>query len=315
MSTMHAVVTDEDGRLGYTEVSRPEPLANEVLIRVEAAGVNPVDWKTRAGNSPPRRLFAPGQPVILGWDVAGKVEAAGAGVTRFAPGDRVFGMPKFPRPASAYAEYVVAGAREVARVPDGIDIVEAGALPLAGLTAWQALVDTQAVASGDRVLINAASGGVGHLAVQIAKAQGAEVWATASASKHDRLRELGADHLIDHSTERFEDQCSDMDAVLDLYAAHGSPTRAVAVLRAGGSLVTVSPAELPDAATLAAAEVSANWILVEPDYASLEAMAELMTSGALRVVIGAQRPLAQMQELHEIGQGGAPFGKLVATVG
>jgi len=314
MAEMQAIVTTAAGDLELSTVPRPEPLAIEVLIKASAIGVNPVDWKTRGSKSPARARFDPSQPMILGWDVAGTVVAAGPGVTRFAVGDRVFGMPRFPRPGEAYAEYVVAGSRQVARIPDGVTDVEAGALPLAGLTAWQALVDTLHVGEGDRVLIHAASGGVGHLAVQIAKAHGTEVWATASAAKHDQVRELRADHLIDHHTERFEDRAENMDAVLDLYALDGNPTRSLATLKRGGRMVVITPANMPEAAALKAAEVTATWMLVEPDYASLERLADMMADGSLRVVVADTRPLAQMDELHQIGQLGAPLGKLVATI-
>lgn len=315
MTNMQAIVATSSGDLQLAKVPRPEPLAIEVLIEVSAVGVNPVDWKTRASKSPARARFDPARPMILGWDVAGTVVQAGAGVTRFSVGDRVFGMPRFPRPAEAYAEYVVAGSREVALIPDGISDVEAAAVPLAGLTAWQALVDTLRIGEGNRVLIHAASGGVGHLAVQIAKARGAEVWATASASKHDLVRSLGADHLIDHHNQRFEDVVSDMDAVLDLYALDGNPTRSIATLRPGGRMVVITPADMPAVGLVEAARVTATWMLVEPDYASLERIAELMAAGALQVSVGATRPLSQMHELHEIGQQGTQFGKLVATVG
>lgn len=312
-ATMKAIVTNDDESLSFLEVPRPTPLASEVLIEVAAIGVNPVDWKTRASASRARDRFDPERPMILGWDVAGTVVAAGPGVTRFSVGDRVFGMPRFPHPAEAYAEFVVARSREVALTPDNITDVEAAAVPLAGLTAWQALVDTLAISDGDRVLIHAASGGVGHLAVQIAKSKGAQVWATASAAKHDRLRELGADHTIDHRNERFEDIATEMDAVLDLYAANGNPTRSVAALRRGGRLVVIAPVEMPPADVLEAAGVSATWILVEPDYASLEKLADMMSKGSLQVVVADTRPLAQMDELHQIGQQGVSFGKLVAV--
>ncbi|MGI9598990.1 MAG: NADP-dependent oxidoreductase, partial [Acidimicrobiales bacterium] len=237
---MQAILTTEDGGLELATVPRPELLASEVLIESAAIGVNPVDWKTRTAESPARARFDPNRPMILGWDVAGTVAATGPGVTRFDVGDRVFGMPRFPRPAEAYAEYVVAGSREIARTPDNVSDVAAAAVPLAGLTAWQALVDTLHVGEGDRILIHAASGGVGHLAVQIAKALGAEVWATASADKHDRVRQLGADHLIDHRRQRFEDVATEMDHVLDLYAVGDNPTRSVATLRPGGRMVVIT---------------------------------------------------------------------------
>ena len=160
--------------LELVDVPRPEPAPTEVLVRVAAAGVNPVDWKTRT-----RGGFLGSPPFTVGWDVAGVVEEVGRGVTRFEPGDRVFGMPRFPREAAAYAEYITSPSRQLARTPEELDDVHAAALPLAGLTAWQALVETAGVEEGHRVLILAAAGGVGHLAVQIAKARGAYVvgWA------------------------------------------------------------------------------------------------------------------------------------------
>ena len=157
-------------------------------MRTVAAGVNPVDWKVRA-----RGGFLGEPPFTVGWDVAGVVEEVGYGVTRFSVGDRVFGMPRFPREAAAYAEYVTSPSRQLALIPDALDDVEAGALPLAGLTAWQALVETADVQPGQRVLVLAAAGGVGHLAVQIAKARGAYVLGTARAEKHSFLVELGVD--------------------------------------------------------------------------------------------------------------------------
>lgn len=313
MTTMTAIVADADGNLTPTEVARPTPGPTEVLIRSAAVGVNPVDWKTRRGGGP--QTFDPDGPKILGWDVAGEVVEVGAGVTRFAVGDRVFGMPRFPRPANAYAEYVVAGSREVARTPDGLTDVEAGALPLAVLTAWQAIVDTLQVSPGDKVLIHAASGGVGHLAVQLAKARGAEVWGTASAAKHDTIRALGVDHPIDYRTERFEEVATGMDAVLDLVGSDDYPVRSLATLRPGGTLIVVpAPTELPPPDALAEAGVNGTWILVEPDYASLERVAEMVEAGTLRVIVGETRPLAQMHELHAIGEAGGPVGKLVATI-
>lgn len=314
MTRMSAVVMRPDQSLEITDVERPVPGPTEVLIKAAAAGVNPVDWKTRRGASP--EDIEANSPSILGWDTAGEVIEAGAGVTRFNVGDRVFGMPRFPKRANAYAEYVVAGAREVARIPDSVTDTEAGALPLAALTAWQSVVDTLKVESGDQVLIHAASGGVGHLAVQIAKARGAEVWGTASVANHDALRELGVDHLIDYKTERFEDVATDMDAVLDLVGTGDNPIRSITSLKRGGQLVVIpSPGHLPNQDILDEAGVTATWMLVEPDYASLERVAEMLDAGTLRVVIADTRPLAKVGELHSIGEAGGPMGKLVATIG
>jgi NADPH:quinone reductase-like Zn-dependent oxidoreductase len=156
--------------LELREVDRPEPIPTEVLVRVAAVGLNPVDWKVRRYGGNPRAVGKP--PFILGWDVAGVIEETADQETRFAIGDRVFGMPWLPRLAGAYAEYVTSPARQLARTPDALTDEQAAGLPLAGLTAWQALVDFAGVGEGDRVLIHAAAGGVGHLAVQIAKARG-----------------------------------------------------------------------------------------------------------------------------------------------
>ncbi len=314
MTTMTAI-TSNDGTLSVATVPQPEPGPTEVLIKSGAAGINPVDWKTRLGGAISQN-FDPDGPMILGWDVAGEVVAVGAGVTRFEVGDRVFGMPRFPRPASAYAQYVVAGSREVARTPDSITDTEAGALPLAVLTAWQAIVDTFRISEGQRILIHAASGGVGHLAVQLAKARGAEVWGTASPTKHEQLRELGLDHPIDYTTERFEEVATDMDAVLDLVGADDYPRRSVQSLKRGGRLLVIpSPLNMPSDEALAEVGVTAGWLLVEPDYAALEQVAAMIEAGTLKVVVGETRPLEQIGELHAIGEaGGGPLGKLVATI-
>ena len=191
MDSMRAIVQHSFGGPEVLEVESrpvPEPLPTEVRVRVEAAGVNPVDWKTRAGKGAAAQF---GLPLTVGWDVTGVVDAVGLGVTRFTVGDPVFGMPWFPRPASGYAEFVTAPSRHFARRPDALPVEQAAGLSLAGLTAWQCLVDIAQVQPGQRVLIHAAAGGVGHLAVQIAKSRGAHVIGTASAAKHDLLAELG----------------------------------------------------------------------------------------------------------------------------
>ena len=190
------------------------PIPTEVLVRVTAAGINPVDWKTRERGG--RREAIGDPPMILGWDCAGTVEEVGGGVTRFAAGDRVFGMPWFPRLAKANAEFVTAPSRQLALAPDALPDAYAGGLPLAGLTAWQTVVDTAGVGEGDRVLIHAAAGGVGHLAVQVAKSRGAHVIGTARAEQHDFLGELGIDEQIDYRTEAFEEVVSEVDVVIDL---------------------------------------------------------------------------------------------------
>ncbi|WP_329378987.1 NADP-dependent oxidoreductase [Streptomyces sp. NBC_01351] len=306
---MRAVVVNQWGGpevLSETEIERPEPGLNEILVRVHAAGVNPVDWKTRATGG----LITWGETPIVGWDVSGTVEAVGPGVTLYAPGDEVYGMPLFPRQAGGYAEYVVGPARHFARKPASLDHVGAAALPLAALTAWQALVDTAGVSAGQRVLVHAAAGGVGHLAVQIAKARGAYVIGTASAGKHELLRELGADEVIDYRTTDFEDVVTDVDVVIDaLGGDHGR--RSLKVLKPGGHLVTLpSPDDVPADAD----GVHTGWTLVEPDHRGLIEIAALVDQQKLRPVIDTVLPLEQAAKAHELGEQGRTTGKIVLTV-
>ncbi|MFF0557822.1 NADP-dependent oxidoreductase [Streptomyces sp. NPDC004266] len=306
---MRAVVVEQWGgpeNLVEREVERPEPGLNEVLVRVRAAGVNPVDWKTRASGA----LIGWGDVPVLGWDVSGTVEAVGPGVGIFRPGDEVFGMPLFPRQAGGYAEYVVAPARHLAPKPSSLTHVEAAALPLAALTAWQALVDAADVRPGERVLVHAAAGGVGHLAVQIAKARGAYVVGTASAAKHDLVRELGADEVVDYRAARFEDVVSDIDVVLDGLGGE-TAERSLKVLRDGGRLITLPG---PDDVPAARDGVLAAWVLVEPDHLGLREIAALVERGALRPVVDTVLPLAEAAEAHAIGERGRTTGKIVLSV-
>jgi NADPH:quinone reductase-like Zn-dependent oxidoreductase len=296
--------------LELQEVERPEPIPTEVLVRITAAGINPVDWKTRQHGGYRQAVGDP--PLILGWDVAGVVEEVDPDVTRFAPGDRVFGMPWFPRVAGAYAEYATSPARQLARTPAAHSDEQAGGLPLAGLTAWQALVDFAEVGQGSRVLVHAAAGGVGHLAVQIAKSRGAHVIGTARAVKHDFLRELGVDEPVDYTTTPWEQVVSDVDVVLDLVGSEDYGLRSLQVLREGGLWIGI-PSDMPDAVAAAAREQNkrASTFLVEPDYSGLEALAALVDEGRLRVVIEETFPLAQAAEAHRRLEEGRASGKIV----
>lgn len=306
---MRAVVISQWGGpevLTEVEADRPEPGLNEILVRVHAAGVNPVDWKTRASGA----LIGWGAVPMVGWDVSGTVEAVGPGVTLYRPGDEVYGMPHFPRQAGGYAEFVVAPARHFARKPASLDHVQAAALPLAALTAWQALVDTAGVSAGQRVLVHAAAGGVGHLAVQIAKARGAYVIGTASAAKHEVLRELGADELIDYRTTDFEDAVTDVDVVIDAIGGEYGQ-RSLKVLKPGGHLVTLPG---PDGIPADPQGVHAVWVLVEPDLKGLEQIAALADRGLLKPLVDTVLPLEQAAKAHEIGELGRTTGKIVLTV-
>jgi len=236
------------------------------------------------------------------------------GVTRFEVGDEVYGMPFFPRAASAYAQYVAAPSRQFARKPPGLSHAEAAALPLAGLTAWQSLVDTARLGAGQRVLIHGAGGGVGHLAVQIAKARGAYVVGTASAAKHDFVRSLGADELIDHQTCDFAAVVGDLDVVLDSLGGE-TARRSISVLRPGGMLVTIVGRRDTDlAARTRAAGRRFAGLSVEPDYPGLEALAALVDSGQLRVHLQTTLPLAEAAKAHQLLESGRTAGKIVLTI-
>ncbi|MBP2336421.1 NADPH:quinone reductase-like Zn-dependent oxidoreductase [Saccharothrix coeruleofusca] len=311
MTAMRAISQDRFGGpevLHEVERPRPEPGPTEILVRVHAAGVNPVDAKTRATGYLLGEL-----PFVLGWDVSGVVEAVGFGVTLFRPGDEVFGMPLFPREAGAYAEYVVAPTRHFAPKPAALDHPHAAALPLVGLTAWQSLVETAHLQAGQRVLVHAAAGGVGHVAVQLAKARGAHVIGTASAAKHDFLRELGVDEPIDYTTADFAEQVRDVDVVFDTVGGDIG-VRSVPVVRPGGTVVTILGNTLPALAEAAAGrEVRAAAVLCEPDRLGLTALADLVEGGALRTELDAVLPLAQAGKAHELIESGRTRGKIVLT--
>ncbi|MEU6928811.1 NADP-dependent oxidoreductase [Streptomyces sp. NPDC046374] len=296
--------------LQVTEVPRPAPAPGEILVAVRASGLNPTDWKHRATEN----LFLRALPQVLGWDVSGVVEAVGFGVTLFAPGDEVFGMLPYPHGVGAHAEYVTGPARAFARKPAEVDHIQAGALPLAALTAYQALVDTAGVRSGQRVLIHAAAGGVGHLAVQIAKARGAYVIATASAPKHAFLRSLGADEVIDYRSVDFREATKDIDVVLDPVSGD-TRTRSLDVLRPGGIVVSILPPTDPDDAAKAAERgVRAVTLLVEADHGGMTAIADLVAGGALRAHVDAVFPLSAAAEAHALGETDRTTGKIVLVV-
>ncbi|MER6056186.1 NADP-dependent oxidoreductase [Streptomyces albidoflavus] len=309
---MRAIIQESYGGpevLHETRVPRPEPGPGEILVAVRAAGVNPTDWKHRA-----QAGFVDRLPLVLGWDVSGVVEAVGYGVTLFAPGEEVFGMLPYPHGSGSHAEYVVGPARAFTRKPTVIDHVQAGALPLVSLTAYQALIDTAGIGPGQRVLIHAAAGGVGHVAVQIAKAHGAYVIGTASAPKHDLLRELGADEVVDYRTTDVADAVDGVDMVLDPLGGE-TRARSVGLLRPGGTLVSLlSGGSAEEAAHAAERGVRTATMLVEADHAGMNAVADLVAAGALRPRVEATFPLAEAASAHRLGETGRTTGKIVLEV-
>jgi NADPH:quinone reductase-like Zn-dependent oxidoreductase len=295
--------------LTIVEAPEPQPIPTEVLVRVKAVGLNPLEPRLRAGEFP--LLGQP--PFILGWDISGVVER-GSQTWRFKPGDEVFGMPLFPRAASAYAELVAAPALHLVRKPALLSHVEASALPVVGLTAWQGLVDLGGVTEGDRVLIHGGAGGVGHVAIQIAKALGAHVITTARASRREFVEGCGADEVIDYTAVDFAEVVSDIDVVLDTIGGD-TVERSLKVLRPGGHLVTAVAEEDADLiAKFEAAGMHFSGIAVDPDPFALRGLVALVEAGKLRVHVQETFPFERIADAHRLMEAGHLQGKVVLTV-
>jgi NADPH:quinone reductase-like Zn-dependent oxidoreductase len=294
--------------LKYEDAPTPKPGQGEILVKVYAAGVNPVDWKVREGyrkDSLHHRL-----PLVPGWDFSGVVEAAGPGTGRLREGDEVYSRPDLMRDG-AYAQYIVVREVEVAIKPKSVDHIKAAAIPLAALTAWQSLFDAAGLRRDQRVLVHAAAGGVGHFAVQLAKWKGAYVIGTASARNHDFLRRLGADETIDYQTTRFEDAVHDVDVVFDTMAGE-IQNRSWQVLRKGGILVSVLGA--PSAEVAAKRGVRGTSVFVQPNAEQLAEIAKLVDSGKLSPTIEKVLPLSDACQAQELNKTGHVRGKIVLRV-
>jgi NADPH:quinone reductase-like Zn-dependent oxidoreductase len=294
--------------LTIVDAPEPRPLPTEVLVRVKAIGLNPLEARLRAGEFPLLGKL----PFVLGWDISGVVEASQT--YRFRPGDEVFGMPLFPRAANAYAEFVSAPALHLARKPASLSHVEASALPVVGLTAWQGLIDLGGVTEGDRVLVHGGGGGVGHVAIQLAKALGAYVIATAGGSKREFVEGCGADEVIDYTTVDFTEKVRAIDVVLDTIGGD-TAERSLGVLRPGGHLVTaVADEDTELAAKFEAAGMRFSGIGVDPDPVALRGLVELVEQGRLRVHVQETFPFDRVADAHRLLDGGHLQGKVVLTV-
>ncbi|WP_368862273.1 NADP-dependent oxidoreductase [Catenulispora pinistramenti] len=330
---MKAVMLREFGGpdvLRYEDVPRPGLRPGEVLVRVHAAGINPPDWYVRDGMSAiPEHLRPPMQlPAILGTDVSGVVEEVVDDVTGFAVGDEVYGMLRFPGlEGHGYAEYVAARASDLAIKPSGIDHVHAAGFPMAGLTAWQFLIELghdhpspfqpaphqpMPLGPASTVLVNGAAGGVGHLALQVAKWKGARVIAVASGPHEEFLRELGADEFIDYTTAKPEDVAHDVDLVLDTVGGPAS-SRLLRTLKRGGALYPVFLADY-DPEETARLGVTTSLTQVRSNGAQLAELARLLDAGTLRVAIDSTFPLSEAARAHERAARGHIRGKIVLTV-
>lgn len=294
--------------LNYEDAPMPEAGPTDVRIRVHAAAVNPVDWKIRAGYL--AAMVQHQMPLTLGWDVSGVVEQVGADVTHLAVGDAVYSRPDITRDGS-YAEYIVVRASEVAAKPETLSHNQAAAVPLAGLTAWQALFDHAQLKRGERVLIHAGAGGVGSFAIQFAKWAGAHVIATASAGNEALVRKLGADEFVDYRSQRFEDVLSKVDVVLDTIGGD-TQARSIQLLNSGGRLFSVVGPPAEDA--LAAVGATGGALMVQPSSAGLERIAQLIDAGTVQVLIDSVFPLSETRAAHEKSQAGRAKGKIVLEV-
>jgi NADPH:quinone reductase-like Zn-dependent oxidoreductase len=295
--------------LKYEDAPRPEPAEGEVLVKVHAAAVNPVDWKIRAGYMRSFRDYP--MPFILGWDFSGTIEEVGRGVApAWKAGDEVYSRPDIGR-NGAYADYIAVRASEIQRKPKSLDHVHSAAIPLAALTAWQAMFDAAQLRAGQRILIHAAAGGVGTFAVQLARGKGAYVIGTASKRNHDFVKELGADEVIDYQTTRFEDAVHDVDVVLDALSGE-TRDRSWQVLKKGGILVSILGQ--PSQEDAARHGVRGAGIFVQPNAAQLAELVNLANAGKVRPVIDAVLPLAEAARAHEMNQTLHTRGKIVLRV-
>lgn len=315
---MRAMVFDAPGdanALHEASLPVPGPVLSEVLVRVIAAGINPIDAKTRAGRGVSGAIAE--FPATLGYDFSGVVVKSPYESHPFPPGTPVFGMAAFPRSGGTYAQYAVVPSLSVARKPSSLSHVEAAGVPLAALTAWGLVVETARAHEGQRILIHAGSGGVGHFAVQFAAYFGAHVTATASGRNASWLRDLGAAVVIDYTTTRFDDVVADVDVVIDLVgnAAADTGARSLRVLRPGGLYVMVPTGSWPGYAEAAAeAGVRATGYKVVPDGGALATIARLLDSGAVQVYIDKVFDLGDAAAAHRELEDGHTRGKIVLRV-
>jgi len=314
---MRAAIMNEFGDADVfeiTDLEKPVPNDDQVLIKVIAAGINPVDTKVRAGTSGMSKQLQ--LPAILGWDVSGVIEAAGENVTGFQPGNPVFGCIGFPGLGKAYAEFTVADPGLLAKKPNNISFEEAAAVPLAGLTAYQAINEHLKIFAGQKILIQAAAGGVGHLAVQFAKLNGAFVSGTASGKNEQFLKNIGVDQFINYKTEKFEDIVQDLDAVLD---AMGGEVlyRSIPCVKRGGRVVCLPSSTKNDPKAMALAQqdgVELTWPMMHPNGEEMKIISGLLEDKKLKVFVDKIFTLDQVSWAHKAVETHTTKGKVVLKI-
>ena len=313
---MKAVRVHEFGEpdvLSYEEIPRPEPSGDEVLVRVHAAGVNPIDWLVRKGGF--GFLIGEKLPWTPGWDLSGVVETVGPEATEFEEGDAVYGMVNMPGRGETYAEYTTVPEEELVPVPDSIGHRQAGGVPMVSQTAWHALFEEGNLQEGQRVLVHGAAGGVGHMAVQFASVSGAEVVGTASGRNEKFLSELGVDEFIDYRTQRFEEKVQQVDLVLDTVGGEVLE-RSAEVLKPGGIIVTLpeEPSGKVKRKLRDRHDIETRYFSIEPDRERLEEISDLIESGEVEPAIQEVLSLSDARTAHKKSEEGHVRGKLVLDV-
>lgn len=301
----------ESATLSYEEIETPTPRAGEVLVAVKSISVNPVDIKVRAIEDLLTMIYGEERPAILGWDIAGTVEAVGEGVASLSVGDAVFGMVNFMGAGKAYAEYVACPADHLATVPEGTSMQDAAATTLAALTALQALGHGN-LKEGDRVFIHAGSGGVGHFAIQMAKAMGCHVTTTCSAKNRDFVLSLGADEHIDYREHAFETVASDMDFVLDGLGGE-TTAKSLQVVKDGGTIISLPSPEFVDGVAEEAERRSINctFMMVQSSGTGMATLRDMLASGSMKPHVSATFPFDDMEGAHAAIASGRTVGKIV----
>lgn len=313
---MKAIIIEQPGdvnQLIYTEIEKPAASADEVLIKVKSISINPVDVKTRAGKGVYGRIETE-SPLVIGWDIAGVVESLGGAVSKFKIGDEVFGMVNFPGHGKAYAEYVVAPESQLALKPENVSFEEAAASTLVALTAWQALVKNAKVKAGQKVLVHAAAGGVGHFAVQIGKYLGAKVTGTSSVKNRDLVLNLGADAHVDYHNYNWENHPEEFDFVLDTIGGDNID-HSLLVTKKGGSIISI-PTVLNEAVAEKAKAKGVNgyFFLVQSDGEDMKQIASLLEEGQVKVSLHQVFPFSEMKKAHLQQETGRTVGKIVVNI-
>lgn len=313
---MKAIILEKAGaieNLVTKEIQKPVAKDNEVLIQVKAISVNPVDYKVRGNEEVLNMIYGEQRPAILGWDIAGEVVVIGDNVSQFEVGDRVFGMINFPGAGNAYAEYVTAPADQLAKIPTQTSYEEAAATTLAALTALQVLQPR--VKKGDRVLIHAGSGGVGHFAIQIAKSLGAYVITTSSGKNKDFVISLGADEHIDYRTQAFQDVATDIDFVFDMFNGD-ILLNSVKVVKEGGTVISLPTPEFSEEITQLAKErqVNLSFLMVQSQGSDMETLKTLLENKSIKPHVFNTFNFNDMRKAHEQLESGRTVGKVIVTL-